>query len=153
MAKDLNQCAFIGRLGKEPKIVTTNNGSIVANFSIACSDDYNDKNTGQKVDQTNWINIVAFGKLAEIIGKYLKKGSKIYVSGKQVTRKWQDQSGADKYTTEIVANEMQMLDSKPDDQQGQQQSQAPQQQGSGSPPMQHPQTGSGQFDDFNDIPF
>jgi len=147
MAKDLNDCSFIGRLGKEPKMVTTQSGSTIANFSIACSDDYNDKNTGQKVDQTNWINIVAFGNLAEIIGQYLKKGSRIYVSGKQVTRKWQDQSGVDKYTTEIVANEMQMLDSKPD---GQQQGQQQAQQQQAAPQQQQ----GGQFDSFDDdIPF
>ena len=143
MSKDLNSCSFIGRLGKDPKITATTNGGSIANFSIACSDDYKDKQTGQKVDQTNWINIVAFGKLAEIIGQYLAKGSRIYISGKQVTRKWQDQSGADRYSTEIVANEMQMLDSKPDGQQQQaQQQQSAQQQQNG-------------FDDFpdDDIPY
>lgn len=114
MSKDLNQCNFIGRLGKDIELRYMPSGGAVANFSVACSDDYKDKTTGQAVEQTNWINVVAFGKLAEIMGQYLQKGSKVFISGKQRTRKWQDQSGQDKYTTEIVANEMQMLDSRSD---------------------------------------
>ena len=123
MAKDLNQCNFIGRLGKDIELKYTAGGSAIANFSIACGDDYKDKQ-GQKVEQTNWINIVVFGKLAEICGEYLKKGSQVYISGKQVTRKWQDQSGQDKYTTEIVANEMQLFGGKSESS-GSQQSSAP----------------------------
>ena len=106
MANDLNQCNFIGRLGRDPEMRTMPNGDQVANFSIAC---------GWKSKQkegTEWINIVAFGKLAEIIGQYLNKGSKIYISGGMRTRKWQDQSGADRYSVEIVAKDMIMLDSK-----------------------------------------
>lgn len=118
MSKDLNQCNFIGRLGQAPEIKYLPSGSAVANISIACGDDYKDKQ-GKKVERTNWINCVAFGKLAEIMGEYLQKGSKIYVSGKQSTRKWQDNSGADKYTTEITLSEMIMLDSKGENQQGQ----------------------------------
>jgi single-strand DNA-binding protein len=117
MAKDLNQCNFIGRLGKDVELKYMASGSAVANFSIACSDDYKNKNTGEKVEQTNWINVVAFGRLAEIIGEYCHKGSRVFVSGKQSTRKWQDQSGADKWTTEITANDIQMLDGKPATQQ------------------------------------
>ncbi len=113
MSKDLNHCSFIGRLGNDIELKYTASGSAVANFSIACNDDYKDKQ-GQKVEQTNWINIVTFGKLAEIAGQYLKKGSQVYISGKQVTRKWQDQEGKDRYTTEIVAHEMQMLGGKSD---------------------------------------
>jgi len=79
----------------------------LANFSIACGDDYKNK-AGEKVEQTNWINVVAFGKLAEIIGKYCGKGSKIYINGKMVTRKWQSSDGTDKYTTEVIANDMQL---------------------------------------------
>ena len=112
MSKDLNQCNFIGRLGKDPDIRYMPSGGAVANFSIACGDDYKDKNTGQKVEKTNWINIVAFNRLAEIIGEYLTKGSKVFISGKQTTRKWQDNDGQDRYSTEIVASEMQMLDSR-----------------------------------------
>ena len=144
MSKDLNLCQFIGRLGKDVEIKHTASGSAVANFSIACGDDYKDK-SGNKVEQTNWINIVVFGKLAEICGEWLGKGSQIYISGKQVTRKWQDQSGADRYTTEIVANEMQMLGGKHDSGQGQQSQQ--------SKPTQSAPTG-GMPDDFtDDIPF
>ena len=159
MSKDLNQCNFIGRVGKDIELKYTAGGSAVANFSIACGDDYKDKQ-GNKVEQTNWISIVIFGKLAEICGQYLTKGSQVYISGKQVTRKWQDQSGADRYTTEIVASEMQMLGSKggaaPQGQNEQQQSrpqQAPnkpgqkQQQGPNGPAPTQP-------DDWDDdIPF
>ena len=113
MSKDLNDCAFIGRLGRDPEVKQLPSGNSVVNFSIACGDDYKDKN-GQKVEQTNWINCVAFGKLSDIIGQYVTKGSRIYVSGKQVTRKWQNKEGVDQYTTEINVSEMQMLDSKND---------------------------------------
>ena len=142
MSKDVNKCIFIGRVGKDIELKYTPAGSAVANFSIACGDDYKGKD-GQKVEQTNWINIVMFGKLAEITGQYVSKGSQIYVEGKQVTRKWQDQSGADRYTTEIVASEMQMLGGRNEGGQ----SAAPQQrpQASAPPPV----------DDFetDEIPF
>lgn len=118
MAKDLNYCSFIGRIGKELETKFTASGSAVLNFSIACSDDYKDK-AGKELKQTNWINVVAFGKLAEIIGQYCAKGSKIFVSGKLTVRKWQDQSGTDRYTTEVVAGEMQMLDTRQQSSQGQ----------------------------------
>ena len=113
MSKDLNQCNFIGRLGMDPEVKQMPSGNSVVNFSIACGDDYKDKQ-GQKVEQTNWVNCVAFGKLADIIGQWVSKGSRIYVSGKQVTRKWQNKDGEDKYTTEINVSDMQMLDSKND---------------------------------------
>ena len=106
MANDLNNCSFIGRLGKDPEMRSTPTGTQVANFSLAVGWKSKDK------DGTEWVNIVAFGKLAEIIGQYLKKGSKIYISGGMRTRKWQDQSGADRYSVEIVAKDMIMLDSK-----------------------------------------
>ncbi len=120
MSKDLNQCNFIGRIGQDFDLAYTASGSAVANFSIACGDDYKDKQ-GQKVEQTNWINIVAFGKLAEICGQYLNKGSQIHITGKQVTDKWQDKQGNDRYTTKIIASEMQMLGGKSDGQNKQQQ--------------------------------
>ena len=106
MANDLNNCSFIGRLGKDPEIRYIPDGSAVANFSIACGWKTKTK------EGTEWINIVAFGKLAEIIGQYLNKGSRIYISGGMRNRKWQDQNGADRYRTEIVAKDMIMLDSK-----------------------------------------
>ena len=113
MSKDLNKCFFIGRLGKAPEIKYLPNGDAVANFSIACGDDYKRKD-GQKVEKTNWITVVAYRRLAEIIGEYLDKGSKIHIEGKQQTRKWQDQNGQDRYSTEIIISDMQMLDSRGD---------------------------------------
>ena len=152
MSKDLNQANFIGRLGRDPETRFMPSGGEVANFSIACGDDYRDKKTGQKVEQVNWINIVAFGRLAEIVGEYLKKGSKVYVSGKQVTRKWQDKTtGADRYTTEIVAGDLQMLDSRGDvGGQGGGQAAAPAQQ---APAGQNAAQGGGFDDGFDDAPF
>lgn len=126
MSKDLNLCQFIGRLGNDPEIRMTSSGTVAASLNVACGDDYKDKTTGQKVEQTNWIKVVAFGRLAEIIRDYVSKGSKVYLAGKQVTRKWQDQNGQDRYTTEIVASDMQMLESRGGQQAPQQQAPAPQ---------------------------
>jgi single-strand DNA-binding protein len=112
MSKDLNLCQFIGRLGQDVDVKYMPNGNAVANLSIACGDDYKDKNSGEKVEKTNWIRIVMFGRLAEIAGEYLHKGSQVYISGKQVTRKWQNKDGQDQYTTEVIADNMQMLGSK-----------------------------------------
>lgn len=139
--KDLNLCQFIGRLGKDLELRYSASGSAVANFSIACSDDY--KKDGEKVEQTNWINIVIFGKLADIAGQYLKKGSQVYISGKQVTRKWQDQSGNDRYSTEIVANEMQLLGGRSGDSQDA---------ANRTQPRQSESVGGGD-DPLSDIPF
>ena len=110
--RDLNQCNFIGRIGKDPEAKYMPNGDAVVNFSIACNDDY--KKDGAKVEKTNWINIVAFRQLGELVDKYCNKGSKVFVSGKQQTRKWQAQDGTDRYSTEIVAMDVQFLDSKGD---------------------------------------
>jgi len=111
----LNKCTFIGNLGKDPEIRFTNDGKAIANLSIACGERYKDKN-GEQQEKTEWVNITAFGKLAEIIQSYVKKGSKIYIEGKMRTRKWTDKEGNDKYTTEIVLDgfdgKMIMLDSK-----------------------------------------
>ena len=134
MSKDINKCIFIGRLGKDPE---TQSGA--CKFSIACSDDYTDKQ-GQKVERTNWVNIVAFGKLGETCQRYLNKGSQVYLEGKFTTNKWQDNNGNDRYSTEIIANEMQMLGSKGDNKGGQAQNNKPQQ--NNQPPQQ--------FDDFDD---
>ncbi|MEM7209601.1 MAG: single-stranded DNA-binding protein [Pseudomonadota bacterium] len=112
MAKDLNLCQFIGRLGKDPEIKAMASGTLVANFSIACNDDYNDKQTGQKVEQTEWINASAFGKLAEIMQQYVKKGDPVYISGKMQTRKSTDQTGNDRYYTSVLVNQLQMLGGK-----------------------------------------
>jgi single-strand DNA-binding protein len=107
----------------------TADGKAVANLSIACGESWKDK-TGAKQERTEWIRVVAFGKLAEIMGQYLSKGSQVYISGRMTTRKWQDQSGQDRYSTEIVADQMQMLDSKGG---GQQSHGSDQRQGSAPP--------------------
>ena len=112
MSNDLNRCEYIGRLGKDPEVRYMPSGVAVANFSIAVNEAYKDKNTGEKINKVEWVNIVAWRKLGEICGEYLKKGSKVYVAGKSKTRKWQDQQGQDRYTTEIIASEIQMLDSR-----------------------------------------
>lgn len=113
MARSLNQCSFIGNLGRDPEVRYLPSGGAVANMTIGVSDDYKDKNTGQMVNQTEWVRLTAYGKLAEVCGEYLKKGAKIFAQGKMVTRKWTDkQTGADKYSTEVVIDQMQMLDSR-----------------------------------------
>ena len=102
----INQCNFIGRLGRDPEIRYTQSGKAVASFSIACSE----KRGGEET--TEWVNVVAWEKLAEICGQYLVKGSLVFISGRMQTRKWQDKDGGTRYTTEIVAREMQMLSPK-----------------------------------------
>lgn len=112
MARDLNRHECIGRLGADPEIKYQPSGEAVTNINVACSNTWKDKASGQKQERTEWIRYVAFGKLAEIIGEYCKKGSKLYLTGELRTRKWTDQSGQDRYVTEIVATEMQMLDGR-----------------------------------------
>jgi single-strand DNA-binding protein len=107
----LNKATLIGNLGADPEIRYTQEGTPVATFNIATSESWKDK-SGQKQESTEWHRIVAWRKLAEICGEYLHKGSKVYIEGKIQTRKWQDQNGNDRYTTEIVAREMKMLDSR-----------------------------------------
>ena len=111
MSKDLNLCQFIGRLGKDVDMRYTADGKAIANLTIACGESWKDKQ-GNKQEKTEWVRISAFGKLAEIMGQYLKKGAQVYISGRMQTRKWQDKDGQDRYTTEIVADQMQMLDSR-----------------------------------------
>ena len=110
--KGVNKVILVGNLGKDPETRYMPDGKAVCNFSIATSESWKDK-SGEKKESTEWHRICMFGKLAEIAGEYLNKGSKVYIEGKLQTRKWQGQDGQDRYTTEIVANEMQMLDSKP----------------------------------------
>lgn len=112
MARGINKVILIGNLGKDPEIRYTPSGGAVANMTIATSESWKDKNTGENQERTEWHRVVMFNRLGEIAGEYLKKGSKVYIEGKLQTRKWQDQQGQDRYTTEIVANEMQMLDSR-----------------------------------------
>ncbi len=112
MARGVNKVILIGNLGKDPEVKYAANGNAVANITLATSESWKDKNTGEQVDKTEWHRVVFFRRMAEIAAEYLKKGSKVYIEGKLQTRKWQDQSGQDRYTTEIVANDMQMLDSR-----------------------------------------
>ncbi|MGA9573172.1 MAG: single-stranded DNA-binding protein [Lysobacterales bacterium] len=121
MARGINKVILVGNLGRDPEIKYTASGGAIANVTIATSESWNDKQTGEKVEKTEWHRVVAFQRLAEIMGEYLKKGSQVYIEGKLQTRKWQDQSGQDRYTTEIVANEMQMLGGRAGDGGGQSQ--------------------------------
>jgi single-strand DNA-binding protein len=112
MARGVNKVILIGNLGRDPEVRYSPNGGAIANITLATSETWKDKNTGEQVEKTEWHRVVFFRRLAEIAGEYLKKGSKVYIEGKLQTRKWQDKDGNDRYTTEIVANEMQMLDSR-----------------------------------------
>lgn len=124
MSNDLNLCQFIGRLGRDPEVRAMPNGTPTASISIACGRQWKDKNTGERKDAVEWVSVTFHGGLADIVSRYLVKGSRIYVSGRMNTRKWKDKEGNDRYTTEIVASEMQMLDSKDDGQNPQRQPQA-----------------------------
>jgi single-strand DNA-binding protein len=109
MARGVNKVILVGNLGKDPEVRYMPNGNAVANITLATSESWKDKQTGEQQEKTEWHRIVMFRRLGEIAGEYLKKGSQVYIEGKLQTRKWQDNSGNDRYTTEIVANEMQML--------------------------------------------
>ncbi|WP_271270258.1 single-stranded DNA-binding protein [Aliamphritea hakodatensis] len=112
MARGINKVILIGNLGNDPDTKYMPSGNAVTNITVATSDTWKDKQTGQPVERTEWHRVVFFNRLAEIAGEYLRKGSKVYIEGSLRTRKWQDQSGQDRYTTEIVANELQMLDGR-----------------------------------------
>lgn len=143
----VNKVIILGNLGQDPEIRYMPDGKAVANLSVATSEEWMDKQTGEKKEKTEWHRIIIFGKLAEIAGEYLKKGSKAYFEGRLQTRKWQDQSGQDKYTTEIIANVMQML--------GSAQGTSHQSTSANQPSQQQSQPAQAQgFDDFDeDIPF
>lgn len=112
MARGVNKVILIGNLGADPEVRYMPSGAAVANVSLATSESRKDKQSGETVEQTEWHRVVFFNRLAEIAGQYLRKGSKVFVEGRLQTRKWQDKSGVDRYTTEIIAQEMQMLDSR-----------------------------------------
>lgn len=115
MARGVNKVILIGNLGQDPETRYTPNGNAVVNLTLATDESYKDRQTGQLVPKTEWHRIVMFGKIAEVAGQYLRKGSKVYIEGKLQTRKWQGQDGQDRYTTEIVVDingQMQMLDSR-----------------------------------------
>lgn len=107
----INKVIVVGNVGQEPDVKQTTNGSTIVNLSIATSESWKDKNTGDQQERTEWHRVVFFNRLAEIVEQYVKKGSKVYIEGSLRTRKWQ-KDGQDRYTTEIVASEMQMLDSR-----------------------------------------
>jgi single-strand DNA-binding protein len=155
MARGVNKVILIGNLGNDPETKFLPSGGAVTNVSLATSESWKDKQTGQMQERTEWHRVVFFNKLAEIAGEYLKKGSKVYVEGSLRTRKWQGQDGQDRYTTEIVVSEMQMLDGRGE---GTGAGAAPRQGGYGAAPAAAaaPAAGgyagpSGDFDD--DIPF
>ncbi|MEJ2455831.1 MAG: single-stranded DNA-binding protein [Candidatus Thiodiazotropha sp.] len=112
MARGINKVILIGNLGKDPETRYMPSGGAVTNVTLATSETWKDKNTGEQQERTEWHRVVFFNRLGEIAGEYLRKGSKVYVEGSLRTRKWQGQDGQDRYTTEIVASEMQMLDSR-----------------------------------------
>lgn len=133
MSRGVNKVIIIGNLGNDPEVRQSQAGETIVNLSVATSERWTDKNSGQPVEKTEWHRVVAFKRLAEICAEYLRKGSKVYIEGQLRTQKWQDQQGQDRYTTEIVAREMQMLDSREGQGQPQQQYQAQAQ------PQQQPQ--------------
>ncbi|KAA3641491.1 MAG: single-stranded DNA-binding protein [Proteobacteria bacterium] len=151
MARGINKVILVGNLGQDPEVRYTPAGAAVTTISVATTEAWNDKD-GNKQERTEWHRVVFFGRLAEIAGEYLKKGSQVYLEGKLRTNKWQDKSGADRYTTEIMANEMQMLGGRPGSGQG----------GGGNMPSapknnnqsQNQNESGPNYDDFDDeIPF
>ena len=155
MARGINKVILIGNLGNDPDIRYTASGAAVANISLAPAESWRDKESGEQQERTEWHRIVFFGRLAEIVGEYLRKGSQIYVEGRLQTRKWQDKEGNDRYTTEIVANEMQMLGSRSGGSANYESSPAPSQNNAPAPqPEPAKSSTSGPADDFDDdIPF
>ena len=167
--KSVNKVVIVGNLGKDPEMKYLQNGNAVANLTIATSESWKDKQTGERKDKTEWHRVVVFQKLGEMCGEYLIKGSKIYLEGKLQTRKWQGQDGQDKYTTEIVVDKIELMDGgKPKDgaqqaQPQQQYNQAPQQQRApqqqqakswGNAPQQAPTQYADPNNGFdNDVPF
>ncbi|HAT8391821.1 TPA: single-stranded DNA-binding protein [Legionella pneumophila] len=112
MARGINKVILVGNVGADPDVRYLPNGNAVTTLSVATSETWKDKTTGEKQDRTEWHRVVCFNRLGEIAGEYIRKGSKLYVEGSLRTRKWQDQQGQDRYTTEIVASDIQILDSK-----------------------------------------
>ena len=161
MARGVNKVILVGNVGGDPEVRYLPNGNAVTNITLATSDSWKDKQTGQLQERTEWHRVVFFGKVAEIAGEYLRKGSQVYVEGRLQTRKWQDQQGVDRYTTEIVVDmggQMQLLGSKPDGQQQAGERHAPRQQSQqprqGRGNSQQPSPTPGDYDDFSDdIPF
>ncbi len=152
MARGVNKAIILGTLGQDPDVRYTSNGGAVANVSVATNETWRDKATGENQERTEWHRVVLFGKLAEIAQQYLKKGSQVYFEGRIQTRKWQDQSGNDRYSTEIVANEMQMLGGRSQGSGGYDSAPA-QQPREQQQPAAAPQSAPPLDDNFDDIPF
>lgn len=141
----INKVIIVGNLGNDPEIRTMPNGEQVANITVATSESWTDKNTGEKKTQTEWHRIVLYRRLAEIAGQYLTKGSQVYIEGRLKTHKWQDSNGQDRYTTEIQGDNLQMLGGRQDE---------PKQQAKSSKSKPEPLSAMAEQDDFSDgIPF
>lgn len=156
--RGVNRVILVGNIGNEPELRYMPNGNAVASVSLATSDTWKDKNTGEPQERTEWHRTVFFGKIAEIVGQYVHKGSKLYVEGRLQTRKWTDQQGVERYTTEIVVDmggAMQILDSKPEGQQAPSNQQQRPQQAQQNRPQSNQQAAPPQYEDFDDesIPF
>lgn len=161
MARGINKVILVGNIGKDPETRYMPNGKAVTNFSVATSESWTDRTSGDKQERTEWHNVVLFEKLAEIAAEYLRKGSQVYIEGSLRTRKWQDKEGKDRYTTEIVGRDMQMLGGRGGaggggDHAGGSSGRAAPERASSAPPAAEEgasssPTGEGEFDD--DIPF
>ncbi len=150
--RGVNKVILVGTLGKDPETKTFGNGGSLTQFSIATSESWTDKNSGERKEKTEWHNIVLQNRLGEIAQQYLKKGSKVYIEGSLNTRKWTDQNGQERYTTQIKGSQLQMLDSaNGNNQQQAQQPKPQQQQNSYTAKPQQPQNGGADLDD--DLPF
>src|SRR5574337_871637 len=149
----VNKVILVGNLGKDPETRYAPSGDAICNITLATTDSWKDKATGEKKEQTEWHRVAFFGKLAEIADQYLKKGSQCYIEGSLKTRKWQDKDGQDRYTTEIRADTMKMLGGRPDGGQGDGQSRSQgdgQQRQAPAQRQQPPQQQGGGFGDFSD---
>ena len=152
MARGINKVIIVGNLGGDPETRYMPSGSAVTNLTIATNESWKDKQTGEQKDRTEWHKVAMFNRLAEVAAEYLRKGSQVYIEGKLRTRKWQDKSGQDRWTTEIIADEMQMLGGRGGAGGGAGGGSAPMSSGQDSgPPSTPPQAGPDDFDD--DIPF
>lgn len=151
----VNKVILVGNLGKDPETRYAPSGDAICNITLATTDTWRDKASGEKREATEWHRVVFFGKLAEIAGQYLRKGSQVYVEGSLRTRKWQDKDGQDRYTTEIRADEMKMLGGRQDGDSAPRQQSAPQQPRTQQPKPQQSGGAQGGFGDFgdDDIPF
>ena len=159
MARGINKVILVGNVGVDPEVRYMPNGNAVATISVATSEAWKDKATGEKQERTEWHRVVCYSRLGEIVGEYVRKGSKLYVEGSLRTRKWQDQQGQEKYTTEIIASDIQMLDSKNAgsqsfDDMSQAQASAPAHHQTASKPQQPATAAQDAFDQLDDdVPF